>query len=98
MSDEALKNAKIAELDRQNEQLTQTVNAFSGQIRARSQAMQELFEANTNLRSSNFLLDDMLKKLEKDNQSLLDRISILEREKKELEEALHKSSIDLDAA
>lgn len=98
MSAEALKDAKIAELDKQNAQLQQTVQAFSGQVRARVQSGQELFESNNNLRSSNILLEDALRKLQSDNQGLTDRVQVLEREKKELEDILQKASTVMDAA
>lgn len=90
MSDEALKDAKIAELDRQNAQLQQTLQAYSGQVRARVQCGQELFEANNNLRSSNILLEDVVKRLQADNQGLTDRVQVLEREKKELQDKLEE--------
>ncbi|MDD5211387.1 MAG: hypothetical protein PHV62_03165 [Sulfuricurvum sp.] len=101
MSDEALKDAKIAELEKQNDQLNRTVQAFSGQIRARTQAMNELFEANTNLRSSSFLMEDLIKRIQSDNQALTDRVNVLEKEKKELQvklEEFEKLTQPADAA
>jgi len=92
MSDQALKDAKLVELEKQNAQLNQTVHMYSGQLRARQQAGVELFEANINLKASNLLFDEGIKKLQSENQALLERVQVLEKEKAELQVKLEDMS------
>jgi len=84
MSEQALKDAKLVELEKQNAQLNQTVHTFACQLRARQQAGQELFEANIHLKASNILLEETVKKFQAENQSFLERVQILEKEKSDL--------------
>lgn len=100
MSEEALDKAKLQQLCSENNQLNNTVHAFSGQLRARKQVIDELFEANINLRSSNILMEDKIKQMQSEAQSLIARIQVLEKEKtdlikKELDEA-QVSAVILD--
>lgn len=88
MTVEALNNAKVESLTKENQSLQQTLVAFSGQLRARKQTMDELYDANVNLRSTNFLLDDATKSLQKDIRSLTERVETLEKEKSDLQARL----------
>lgn len=69
---------KSEALGKQNEELNNSLIALSSQIQARRQAMNELFEANVNLKASNILLENSVKKFAEENKSLKERILSLE--------------------
>lgn len=99
MSEQALKDAKMIALETMNTQLQQTLTGISSQLRARIQCSQELFDANNNLRSSNILLEDCIKKLQGDIHAMTERVNVLETEKAELLERIDiLSHINQDAA
>lgn len=81
---ELVNTAKLESLESENAQLKIAMNSLGGQIRARKQAMDELFEANTNLRSSTILLEDLVTRLQSEANMFSDRIETLEKEKSDL--------------
>lgn len=73
MSDE------LEKLKSENLQYQNTLQAFSGQLRARKQMSDELYEANINLRSSQVLLEDQNKLLTNQVKELTDKVAELEK-------------------
>lgn len=67
--------------DDQTDQLQMTIQSLTGQLRARQIQGQEIFEQSAQLRTSILLLEDALRKSQLDNQSLTERLKILEKEK-----------------
>lgn len=81
---ELVNTAKLESLESENAQLKIAMNSLGGQIRARKQAMDELFEANTNFLSSIILLEDLVTRLQSEANMFSDRIETLEKEKSDL--------------
>lgn len=79
-------SADLEQLKSENATLKNSLQAFSGQLRARKQLCDELYELNINLRASNILQDDQIK-------ILINQINELNIKIKELEKI--KSADDL---
>jgi len=83
MTEQALKDAKLAALEKVNAELNLTLKSLSGQVKARQLQAQEQFDQNAQFRSSILLLELDLNNLTLEKNSLLERIKLLEKEKEE---------------
>lgn len=85
MTEQVLNLAKIESLEVQNLELQTTVHSLSGQLRAQKQCLDEMFQANIQLRASNILLEDLTRKLNHDLNMSQERLTVLEKEKADLQ-------------
>ena len=70
---------EIDKLKSENQKLNNTLVAFSGQLRARKQMCDELYESNINLRSTSIIQDDQIKILTNQVKELNEKINELEK-------------------
>ena len=81
MSEQAILEAKVANLEQENSQMKSGLQQLSAHVRAYGQCLQEYLQANINLRASSFILEDTAQKLSADNNALKQRLLVLENEK-----------------
>lgn len=88
MSDQAMKDAQLAQAIQENAQLKSGSRNMSAQIASQKQCIEEYMNANIYLRSLTMLFEDDIKTLKHSLSQHAERIAVLEAENAELKSAL----------